>query len=82
MSGGKPQARAIMEVVARRHGLTLSALRAHDRSHHISRARHEAMYRVRQKTGLSLPAIGRLFLRDHTSVLHGIRRWENHWSKQ
>jgi chromosomal replication initiator protein len=39
------------------------------------RARHVAMYLVRDLTGQSYPAIGRRFgNRDHTSVMHAVRR--------
>jgi chromosomal replication initiator protein len=44
------------------------------RTKHIVDARHLAMWRVRRETGMSLPAIGREFNRDHTSVLNAIRR--------
>lgn len=35
--------------------------------------RHDAMRDVREHTRLSLPQIGRLFGRHHTTVLYGIR---------
>lgn len=46
----------------------------HGRSHRpeIVRARHAAMYLIREHTELSYPQIGRLFNRHHTSVLHGV----------
>ena len=37
-------------------------------------ARHVAMYLVRQRTEMSLPAIGRLFDRDHSTVQSACRR--------
>lgn len=37
-------------------------------------ARHLAMYLCRTLAGMSLPQIGSVFSRDHTTVLHGIRR--------
>ena len=39
-------------------------------------ARHEAMYLARELTLASFPMIGRAFYRDHTSVLHGVRKVE------
>jgi chromosomal replication initiator protein len=48
----------------------LSSCRIHD----MLRPRFAAMYLSREVTGTSMPFIGRLFLRDHTTVLHGIRR--------
>lgn len=41
---------------------------------HLVLARHTAMALVRQVHGISLPRIGRAFRRDHTSVLHAVRR--------
>lgn len=39
-------------------------------------ARQVAMYLIRQMTNLSLPDIGREFSRDHSTVLHSIRKVE------
>ncbi|MBX3506917.1 MAG: hypothetical protein KF895_15670 [Parvibaculum sp.] len=39
-------------------------------------ARHAAFWAAKRFTHRSLPAIGRVFRRDHTSVLHGARRIE------
>ncbi len=39
-------------------------------------ARQVAMYLIRQMTNLSLPDIGREFRRDHSTVLHSIRKVE------
>ena len=39
-------------------------------------ARQVAMYLIRQMTNLSLPDIGREFNRDHSTVLHSIRKVE------
>jgi chromosomal replication initiation ATPase DnaA len=41
----------------------------------LLRARWEAMARLRD-VGLSSPAIGGLLGRDHSTVLHGLRRYE------
>jgi chromosomal replication initiator protein len=38
----------------------------------VARPRQVAMYLARELTPLSLPAIGRMFARDHTTVLHAI----------
>ena len=69
--------------VAEKHGLTLADLVGPSRTKYISHARFEAMwllYQQRRPDGsrrLSMPQLGRFFGgRDHTSVLHGIRRHE------
>ena len=78
----RPAAR-IIEEVAKMSGLTVGDIKGHIRDRHIVKARHFAMWRCRGETDLSLPALGREFGgRDHTTILHGVRRWEQHWSKQ
>jgi hypothetical protein len=44
------------------------------RSEKIVPIRHEACWRIAKATSLSLPHIGSIFNRDHTSILHAIRR--------
>lgn len=68
--------RRIAARVAARHGLTLDDLAGRRRdARHVS-ARQEAMFVLRQATRLSLPAIGAIFGRHHTTVLAGLRRVE------
>jgi chromosomal replication initiation ATPase DnaA len=40
----------------------------------IARARFLAFYFIRTMTKRSLPSIGRIFHRDHTTILHGLRQ--------
>lgn len=76
------QRKAIIAEVAAIHGLAPEDLT--QPSHiigsarpHKAQARWHAMARLRNEHRLSLPAIGRLFGgRDHSSVLHGIARWQ------
>lgn len=66
---------SIIAEVARKHGLKVADLKGPRRNRPYVRARQEAMYRCYRETDNSLPAIGRAFgNRDHTTVLHGIRR--------
>jgi hypothetical protein len=52
-------------------------LLSHRRASHVCYARHVAMYLGKSLTRHSLPALGRRFGgRDHTTVLHGIRKIE------
>jgi chromosomal replication initiation ATPase DnaA len=67
----------IIEEVCIKHQVTRSELIGPQRSARISSARQEAMYRMKTETTMSLPQIGhRLGNRDHTTVLHGVRRYE------
>jgi hypothetical protein len=68
------EARAVIKRVARDFGLTLADLRAHDRSPRMVRIRWEAARAAGEETDASLPQIGRILYRDHTTVLHGLRQ--------
>ncbi|HEX3292670.1 MAG TPA: chromosomal replication initiator protein DnaA [Solirubrobacterales bacterium] len=70
-------ARQIQEAVAARLELSVDDLLSPSRTAPVARARQLAMYLTRELTDLSLPAIARAFnRRDHTTVLHAIRRVE------
>lgn len=69
-------AQAIIRDVCVKHGLTKTELLSARRMRTLVVARHEAMYRMSKETSMSLPMIGRrLGGRDHTTVLHGIRKY-------
>lgn len=60
-------------LIALKHGLTRHDLLGRERFPRISKARHEAFYYFRRK-GWSYPEIGRLFGRDHSTIIHGVER--------
>lgn len=66
--------RCIIESTAARHGLSYADLIGDSRGGEIITARHEAMWLCCRDTTKSLPTIGRAFHRDHTTVLHAVRR--------
>jgi chromosomal replication initiator protein len=67
----------IIGEVALKHNVTVLELKSPRREKRITLARHEACYRLKNETSLSLPQIGKLLGgRDHTTVLHGARRIE------
>lgn len=69
--------RDIVEQVCAKHGVTPAELTGARRAVHISAARQEAVYRMSRETNLSLPQIGkRMGGRDHTTIIHSIRRHE------
>ena len=70
-------ARRVQEAVASNLGLSVDDIVSPSRSAPLVRARQLAMYLTRELTDLSLPAIAEAFnRRDHTTVLHAIRRVE------
>lgn len=64
----------ILGVVARYYSLTSDSLRSRGRSKDIARSRQIAMYLSREETQASLPQIGRVLDRDHTTVLYGYEK--------
>lgn len=59
----------IIYTVAEKYGVEEEDLRGKKRMKEIAWARHVAIYIMREKTDMSLPAIGNEFGRDHTTVL-------------
>ncbi len=66
----------ILRIVCSATGVSKRKLLAANRSQKIVNARHVAMWLLRRHTFLSLPAIGRILHRDHSSALNGVRRVE------
>lgn len=64
--------RAIRDVSAQ-SGVPVGAIMGHDRRPRIVAARHLAM-RVAHYAGVSFAEIGRVMGRDHTSVMHAVRK--------
>jgi chromosomal replication initiator protein len=68
----------IQKKICEHFGLKLSDLHGERRSRHLARPRQMAMYLCKQLTTKSLPDIGRAFGgRDHTTVLHAVRKVED-----
>jgi hypothetical protein len=62
-------------LVAHASGIPLAELLGHDRHTPIAQVRHVAVWATRERTGLSYPAIGRLFGgRDHRTIMHSCGR--------
>lgn len=66
----------VIQETCQKYGLLPTDLIGPRRDVHIVRARHEAIWLARQRFDppLSLPQIGRAFHRDHTTILHAIRK--------
>jgi chromosomal replication initiator protein len=67
----------ILSVVATTFGLQLSDLKGSSRKKALVRARHIAIYLIRENTELSLPEIGRIMGRDHTTIYHAHQKINN-----
>ena len=66
---------SITNAVCKHFNLTRHEIAGRSRTSRLTRPRHIAMYLMREDTNHSLPAIGaELGGRDHTTVLHAIRK--------
>ena len=65
-------ANEIIVKVCTYYNITNEDIRGKKRYREQVTARHMAMYLIRNKVGLKLKAIGDLFGRDHSTVMHGI----------
>ncbi len=62
----------ILSEVASRYGVEVKDLLGKSRTKSLSWARHVAVYVLRKKTDLSLPAIGKRFGRDHSTIISSL----------
>lgn len=70
-------ARKVLSEVADKHGMPPTVFRSQSRDAAYVLCRQEAAYRLKYELRFSLSQIGRLMgHRDHTTVLHAIRRYE------
>ncbi|TFF20516.1 hypothetical protein E3C22_16535 [Jiella endophytica] len=75
--------RTIAEAVAEIRHITFADLVSDRRHRELIGPRHEAMYLAKTLTPASLPAIGRrLGGRDHTTVLHAVRKIEDRIARE
>ena len=51
-------------------------IRSNKKNKGTADARQVAMYLIRQLTNLSFPEIGKEFARDHTTVMHAVKKVE------
>lgn len=66
----------IQNRVCARFGTRLSEMLSDRRTAMIVRPRQIAMYLAKELTPRSLPTIGRMFGRDHTTVIHAVHQIE------
>lgn len=70
ISGQAITAMSILELAAAEHGVEPEFLSMDRRDAATVAARHAAMQRIRRQLGWSYARIGRMFNRDHTTVMH------------
>ena len=65
----------ILREVSAETGVSVAQILSPLRAYPVVEARNWVMWWIREDSGLSTTAIGRVLNRDHTSVLHGLRRF-------
>lgn len=71
-----PSPEAIIDETGKCYGIDVTEIMSTSRTKEVAMARQVAMYIIRQLTKLSLPEIGRVFGRDHTTVIHSLEKVE------
>lgn len=66
----------ILLLVGRAFGIAHADLMGRGRARHFARPRQIAMWLCRRCTPCSFPELGRVFGRDHTTVMHGVEQVE------
>ena len=66
----------IQKKVAEYFSISVKEMQSSRRARNVARPRQIAMYLAKQLTSRSLPEIGRKFDRDHTTVMHAVRKVE------
>ena len=64
----------IVRIVADVYACPVDDIMGHSRNADIIEARHHAMWLCAKETSLSYPQLARAFRRDHTTILHAVRR--------
>jgi len=64
----------IQRAVAKDYEIQLKYMLSHRHQASIVRPRQVAMYLAKEMTPATLPMIGRKFGRDHTTIMHGVRK--------
>jgi chromosomal replication initiator protein len=68
------KARDIATLVCLEYGIGHNEMFSNRRAAHISGPRQIAYFLTYHMTNLSYPEIGHVFGRDHTSIMHGVKR--------
>ena len=64
---------SIINKVCKKYGLSEEDIKGRKKTKEIAMARHICIYIIRKMTELSLPAIGRVLGRDHTTVMSSLQ---------
>ena len=66
-------AQSIISKVAKFYGLTTNEILGRCRERRLIKARFLSIYFIKQKTEFTLVTIGKIFNRDHASIIHALK---------
>ena len=66
----------ILKQVSKKHGISVEDIKSKKKTDSIATARHISIYIIRKLTDLSLKEIGKVFGRDHSTVISSINKVE------
>lgn len=66
----------IFNAVSDTYGVSVEEIKSANRSANISQARNICMYIIKNVTGITLKEVGTYFGKDHSTVLHSVKRVE------
>ena len=66
----------ILKQVSKKHGVSVEDIKSKKKTDSIANARHISIYVIRKLTDLSLKEIGKVFGRDHSTVISSINKVE------
>ncbi|MBO5009695.1 MAG: chromosomal replication initiator protein DnaA [Clostridia bacterium] len=66
----------ILSAVCKKYGVSEEDIKSKKKTENIANARHVAIYISRKITDLSLPNIGKIFSRDHSTIISSINKVE------
>lgn len=67
----------VLSIASKKFNISIEELKSKKRTKEIVFARHATIYIIRKITDMSLIAIGKIFNRDHSSIMHAIDAVEN-----
>ena len=70
---GATPAQAIINEIAFASGITAADILGYSREHQFAHPRQEAMRQVRERLGFSWNRMARVFKRDHSTCISGVR---------
>ena len=80
VSDGDDMAQRIMVDYCAKHHVDVSDIMGASRKRYLVIRRHRIISKIRKETALSLPEIGKLMNRDHSTILYAI--YKSSWTRE